>query len=42
MKAVSTASGVFLIVLGVMFFTNSFSVFTQWLTDAGLGWYIAQ
>jgi cytochrome c-type biogenesis protein len=42
MKTVSTASGVFLIVLGILFFTNSFSVFTQWLTDAGLGWYIAQ
>jgi cytochrome c-type biogenesis protein len=42
MKSVSTASGAFLIVLGILFFTNSFSIFTQWLTDAGLGWYIAQ
>jgi cytochrome c-type biogenesis protein len=42
MKAVSTVSGVFLVVLGILFFTNSFSIFTGWLTEAGLGWYIAQ
>jgi cytochrome c-type biogenesis protein len=42
MKPVSVVSGVFLVVLGVMFFTNSFAVFTEWLTESGLGWYIAQ
>ncbi|MFZ5875087.1 MAG: cytochrome c biogenesis CcdA family protein [Nitrospirota bacterium] len=42
MKAVSTASGVFLIVLGILFFTNSFSIVTGWLTESGMGWYIAQ
>jgi cytochrome c-type biogenesis protein len=42
MKPVSVVSGVFLVVLGVMFFTNSFAVFTGWLTEAGWGWYIAQ
>lgn len=42
MKPLSMVSGVFLVVLGVMFFTNSFAVFTGWLTESGLGWYIAQ
>jgi cytochrome c-type biogenesis protein len=42
LKPVSVASGVFLVLLGVMFFTNEFSTFTEWLTEAGLGWYIAQ
>ncbi len=42
LKPVSVVSGVFLVVLGVMFFTNSFSIFTGWLTESGWGWYIAQ
>jgi cytochrome c-type biogenesis protein len=42
MKAVSAVSGVFLIALGILFFTNSFTLFTGWLTELGLGWSIAQ
>jgi cytochrome c-type biogenesis protein len=42
LETVSLVSGVFLVVLGILFFTNSFAVFTGWLTESGLGWYIAQ
>ena len=39
---VSLVSGLFLIVVGIMIFTNSFILFTVWLSDYGIGWYIGQ
>ncbi|MCI0528598.1 MAG: cytochrome c biogenesis protein CcdA [Nitrospira sp.] len=42
MRAVSMTSGMFLILVGVMIFTNSFSTLTAILTRYGIGWYIGQ
>ncbi len=42
MRAVSVTSGVFLILVGVMIFTNSFSTLTALLTRYGIGWYVGQ
>jgi cytochrome c-type biogenesis protein len=42
MHAVSLVSGLFLIMVGVMIFTNSFSTLTAFLTQHGIGWYIGQ
>ncbi len=42
LRGVSIASGIFLIGVGVMIFTNSFTVFTALLTEHGIGWYIGQ
>lgn len=42
MHAVSLVSGVFLVVIGVMIFTNSFATLTALLTQYGIGWYIGQ
>ena len=39
---VSLISGIFLILVGVMIFTNSFTLFTAWLTRHGIGWYVGQ
>ena len=39
---VSLVSGLFLISVGVMIFTNSFTLLTAWLTQNGIGWYIGQ
>ncbi len=39
---VSLVSGVFLIVIGIMIFTNSFSLLTAWMSAYGIGWYIGQ
>ncbi|HIB54262.1 MAG TPA: cytochrome c biogenesis protein CcdA [Nitrospirales bacterium] len=40
MWAVSATSGVFLVLVGVMIYTNSFSQMTRILTDYGIGWYV--
>ena len=40
MWAVSATSGVFLVLVGVMIYTNSFAQFTRILTDYGIGWYV--
>ncbi len=40
MWAVSAVSGVFLVLVGVMIYTNSFAQFTRILTDYGIGWYV--
>jgi len=42
MRTVSLVSGLFLIVVGVMIFTNSFATLTALLTQYGIGWYIGQ
>lgn len=42
MRAVSIASGAFLILVGVMIFTNSFSTLTAFLARYGVGWYVGQ
>lgn len=42
MRSVSLVSGAFLIVVGVLIFTNSFSTLTALLTQYGIGWYIGQ
>ena len=42
MHGVSLVSRLFLIVVGVMIFTNSFSTLTALLTQYGIGWYVGQ
>ncbi len=42
MPSVSLVSGLFLIVVGAMIFTNSFSTLTAILTQYGIGWTIGQ
>jgi cytochrome c-type biogenesis protein len=42
MRTVSLVSGLFLIVVGVMIFTNSFATLTALLTQYGIGWYVGQ
>ena len=42
MWVVSWVSGGFLIIIGIMIFTNSFTMLTAWLTNHGIGWYIGQ
>lgn len=42
MRWVSSASGVFLIVVGLMIFTNSLTRLTSFFTDFGIGWTIGQ
>lgn len=42
MWLVSWVSGLFLIAVGLLIFTNSFTMFTAWLTEYGIGWYIGQ
>jgi cytochrome c-type biogenesis protein len=42
MRAVSITSGAFLILVGVMIFTNSFSALTAFLAKYGVGWYVGQ
>lgn len=39
---VSLISGIFLITVGIMIFTNSFTLLVAWLTSHGIGWYIGQ
>ena len=42
MRTVTMVSGAFLVFVGVLIFTNSFSVITAFLTERGIGWYVAQ
>lgn len=42
MKGISLVSGAFLIVVGLMIFTDSFATLTAWLTRYGIGWYVGQ
>lgn len=42
MSLVSRASGVFLVVVGVLIFTNSLTLLTTFFTDIGFGWTIGQ
>ena len=42
MYGISVASGVFLVVVGVMIYTNSLALFTSVLERNGIGWYIGQ
>lgn len=41
-RFVSLASGLFLILVGVMIFTDSFTLITAFLAKYGIGWYIGQ
>ncbi len=38
MGTISVVSGVFLVVIGIMIFTNSFTLFTAFLQKNGIGW----
>ena len=40
MWAVSATSGVFLVLVGIMIYTNSFAQLTRILTEYGIGWYV--
>ena len=42
MRAVTIVSGGFLIFIGFLIFTNSFTVLTAYLTKHGIGWYVGQ
>lgn len=42
MSMVSWVSGIFLIIMGGLFITNSFSVLAAFLTEHGIGWTIGQ
>jgi cytochrome c-type biogenesis protein len=39
---VTMVSGIFLIMIGIMIFSNSFSLLTAWLSEHGIGWYVGQ
>jgi cytochrome c-type biogenesis protein len=40
MRWITIVSGVFLIIVGVMIFTNSFTLLTAWFQEHGIGWSI--
>ncbi|MFQ5456400.1 MAG: cytochrome c biogenesis CcdA family protein [Nitrospirota bacterium] len=42
MWMISFISGLFLLIVGIMIFTNSFTMVTAFLTKHGIGWYIGQ
>ncbi|MEK7307092.1 MAG: cytochrome c biogenesis protein CcdA [Nitrospirota bacterium] len=42
LRFVSLTSGLFLILVGVMIFTDSFTLITAFLAKYGIGWYIGQ
>jgi cytochrome c-type biogenesis protein len=42
LRAITVASGLFLIAVGLMIFTNSFTLITAFLTKHGIGWYVGQ
>jgi cytochrome c-type biogenesis protein len=39
---ISVVSGVFLIIVGVLVFTNSLRLLAAWLTRYGIGWSVGQ
>lgn len=38
MRFITILSGVFLIIIGIMIFTNSFTILTAWFQQHGIGW----
>ena len=42
MYGISLASGIFLVLVGVMLYTNSLTLLTSTLEQHGIGWYIGQ
>ncbi len=40
MRLITLVSGIFLIIIGVMIFTNSFTILTTWFQQHGIGWTI--
>ncbi len=42
LRMITMVSGVFLIVVGVMIYTNSFTLITAFLSEHGIGWYVGQ
>lgn len=40
MRWITLVSGIFLIIIGVMIFTNSFTILTTWFQQHGIGWTI--
>ena len=42
LRVITVVSGLFLIVVGIMIFTNSFTLITAFLTQHGIGWYVGQ
>jgi len=42
LRAITVASGLFLIAVGVMIYTNSFTLITAFLSKHGIGWYVGQ
>jgi cytochrome c-type biogenesis protein len=42
MYGISVASGIFLVLVGVMLYTNSLTILTSTLEQHGIGWYIGQ
>jgi cytochrome c-type biogenesis protein len=42
MRAIMVTSGLFLIFVGALIFTNSFAVMTAFLTEHGIGWSVGQ
>ena len=42
MYGISLASGIFLVLVGVMIYTNSLTILTSTLEQHGIGWYIGQ
>ncbi|HTP42339.1 MAG TPA: cytochrome c biogenesis protein CcdA [Nitrospiria bacterium] len=42
LRAITVGSGLFLVFVGALIFTNSFAVITSFLTRHGIGWYFGQ
>lgn len=42
LRTITIASGLFLVFVGLLIFTNSFAVITAFLTEHGIGWYVGQ
>ncbi|MBI4716070.1 MAG: cytochrome c biogenesis protein CcdA, partial [Nitrospirae bacterium] len=42
MRWITVGSGLFLVLVGVLIFTNSLTVLSAWLQKFGIGWYVAQ
>jgi len=42
LRMITVVSGAFLIVVGVMIYTNSFTLITAFLSEHGIGWYVGQ
>jgi cytochrome c-type biogenesis protein len=42
LRMITIASGLFLVFVGLLIFTNSFTLITAFLTEHGIGWYVGQ